>query len=163
MWCKISQYHLWVKRNEINRSKIFLFSLFTTLLLLGCANNETTSEPERVPVNSIAQMVGVCQSEKGFHYFSEDGMHEFGHSREGLRNRMKSSPEGDFWFEDGIHYHTSELCETQGITTPGIYEVYLIENDTLLFVAIEVGCPVRKNWLAGYADINSEFLWTRSE
>jgi hypothetical protein len=148
---------------KLPRVKILIFSLGTALFLFGCTGISSTPEPERDPVDSIDQMEGVWQSSRGFHYFSEDGTHEFGHSREGLVNRMQSEPEGDFWFENGLHYHTSQLCETRGIAEPGIYEIYLIGEDTLLFIAIEDECPVRKNWLAGYADVNSEFLWTRSE
>jgi hypothetical protein len=144
---------------------IVLFCI--TFLLVGCSNSaptpNTPESVERVPVYSIDQITGIWQSSRGFHYFSEEGTHEFGHSREGLDNRLQSEPEGDFWFEDGLHYHTSKLCETRGISTPGVYEVYLVQNDSLLFVAVDDECPVRKNWLAGYAEVNTEFIWTKSE
>ena len=141
---------------------IFVYLIALIVLLSACASD--SSEMDYPIATSATDISGKWMAaEDRFHYYSEEGTHYYSHSLEQLEDRVDNNkaPEGEFWFDGNLHYHTSTACTLKGIEDPGIFEVFLIDEQTIKFVVDEDECNSRIDWLAGPESEREEYVWTR--
>ncbi len=124
------------------------FTLFTVGLLLfaGCSASDTTQPG---PVTDAKDILGTWEISGRYIRYYEDGTFHFSDSLEGLAERPLAT--GEFWFEEGrylqneIEVHDIPPCGS----TPGMYEVALLENGNLMFTEVEDECRPRASATTG--------------
>lgn len=123
-------------------------------LQLGGSDDEVTGP--RI-ADAIDDISGSWQAVDGsaYHHFGADGNHQWGHSPNDLNAKLDEDPEGQFWFEDGVHFHTNQSCGDVGA-----YEITIAEDGTMTFAVVDDACSSRARWLSGRG---GDRIWTRIE
>ncbi len=124
------------------------FTLVTVGLLLftGCSASDN---PRPGPVTDAQEILGTWEKSGQYIRYNDDGTFLYSDSLEGLGARPLAT--GEFWFEEG-RYLQNEI-EVRDIppcgSTPGMYEVALLENGNLMFTEVEDECRPRASAIPG--------------
>jgi hypothetical protein len=140
-------------QSEFRLVSVVSLAIIAALVLAGCGPSETHPQT----VSSSEDIAGIWESSVGLHRFGEDGTHQWGHSVEALRT-LSELRGGEYWFEDGRHYHTATVCPSE---EPGIYEIRFIEEGKVAFAVVEDDRSRRAWWLVGYGA--EPRVWTKVE
>jgi hypothetical protein len=122
------------------------------LLLAACS----TAEVEPGPITSFDDIAGTTYKRQGpgqqgyFHFF-EDGTIHFSSNRDLVEERPSIIQETSFEGTTVFLHAIERRCDDD---PDAIYEIHLLENGNLQFVAIEDACPARSsNFPAEYAPL----------
>jgi hypothetical protein len=122
------------------------------LLLAACS----TAEVEPGPITSFDDIAGTTYERQGtvgvayFHFF-EGGTIHFSSNRDLVEERPLGVMETRF---EGTTVFLSEIEGRCDDDPDAIYEIHLLENGNLQFVAIEDACPIRSSsFLAEYTPL----------
>ena len=122
------------------------------LLLAACS----TAEVEPGPITSFDDIAGTTYERQGagapgyFHFF-EDGTIHFSTNRDLVEERPSIIQETSF---EGTTVFLHEIAGLCADDPDAIYQIHLLENGNLEFVAIEDACPPRStNFPAEYTPL----------
>jgi len=113
------------------------------LLLAACS----TAEVEPGPITSFDDIAGTTYERQGagaqgyFHFF-EDGTIHFSTNRDLVEERPSIIQETSFEGTTVFLHAIEGRCDDD---PDAIYEIHLLENGNLQFVAIEDACPIRSS------------------
>ncbi len=113
------------------------------LLLAACS----TAEVEPGPITSFDDIAGTTYERQGivppvFFYFFEDGTIHGSSNRDLVEERPTIIQETSFEGTTVSLHEIEGLCDDD---PDAIYEIHLLENGNLQFVAIEDACPIRSS------------------
>jgi len=137
-------------------NKLMVGSTAIAVFLLAGCGAAGEGPPEPGPITSVEAIVGRAwhrtTTDPWYIQFFEDGTMNSSSNRELLEDQPVITDK--FWFEGGQLFiettsTSSDLCEANIV---GNYEVHLLENGNLQFVAIEDECAIRATFLAGRPD-----------
>ena len=123
------------------------------LILAACG---TGGEVEPGPITSFEDIAGTTYESQGvggpfFLYFFEDGTIHGSSNRDLVEERPSIIQETSF---EGTTVFLSEIEGLCNDDPDAIYEIHLLENGNLQFVAIEDACPPRsRNFPAEYTPL----------
>jgi len=141
-------------------NKLMAGSIAIAMLLLAGCGAAGEGPPEPGPIASVEAIVGIWHRTSGepwYIQFSEDGNMNTASTPENTEDRPRDTDK--FWFEGGQLFLemtsvSSTLCEANIV---GIYEVHLLENGNIQFVAIEDECVPRATTLSGREGLTKEY------
>ncbi len=113
------------------------------LLLAACS----TAEVEPGPITSFENIAGTTYERQGagapgyFHFF-EDGTIHFSTNRDLVEERPSIIQETSFEGTTLFLHAIERRCDDG---PDAIYEIHVLENGNLQFVAIEDACPIRSS------------------
>ncbi len=122
------------------------------LLLAACS----TAEVEPGPITSFDDIAGTTYERQGagrqfFFYFFEDGTIHGSSNRDLVEERPSIIQETSFEGTTVFLHAIERRCDND---PDAIYEIHLLENGNLQFVAIEDACPSRStNFPAEYTPL----------
>ena len=137
-------------------NKLMVGSIAIAMFLLAGCGAAGEGPPEPGPITSVEGIVGrawhLTSGSPWYIQFFEDG----NMNQSSTRELVEDQPEAidKFWFEGGqLFLETTSLSSTTcDENIVGIYEVHLLENGNIQFVAIEDECALRRTTLAGRPD-----------
>ncbi len=139
-------------------NKLMVGSIAIAMLLIAGCGTAGEGPPEPGPITSVEAIVGTWQRTSGSPWhiqFFEDGNMNSSGNPELVEDRPRDTDK--FWFEGGqLFLETTSLgaCDENIV---GTYEVHLLENGNIQFVAIEDECAIRASSLFGREGLTREY------
>ena len=134
-------------------NKLLAGSIAIAMFLIAGCGTAGEGPPEPGPITSVGAIVGTWQRTSGdSHYiqFFEDGKRNGSSTLENVEDQPIVTDK--FWFEGGQLFLEATSLGVCDLNIVGIYEVELLENGNIQFVAIEDECAIRATSLYGRPD-----------